>query len=204
MILIVGSEGAQGKRYQSILKYLGHRFCCLDKTVSPPPNTVLKEITGIIIATPTDTHLNLVRFYMSLKKPFLVEKPLSKDIDALSCLLKDGLSTNLKLSMVAQYRHLLTQFTIGNSHYDYFRHGNDGLAWDCLQIVGFARGKVELKEESPIWDCTINGEVLNIRDMDRAYVIEVEQWLHNKNQMEPGFVLEMHQKVREYQECGRL
>lgn len=193
MILILGSEGAQGKRYQSILRYLEEDFVCIDDKIDcDAAYRKLGLVTGIIIATPTDTHLELIKKYAYLGAPMLVEKPIWK-----GSLL--AVSHPELVSMVCQYRHLVDRNATGTSHYNYFRHGNDGLTWDCTQIIGLANGEVKLSEHSPVWQCTINGKALNIADMDRAYVLEVKEWLEGRG-VDFKEAMRIHEKVRLYAE----
>jgi hypothetical protein len=93
-----------------------------------------------------------------------------------------------------QYAELI-QAGDGPSHYNYFRHGNDGILWDCMQIIGLANGPVEIKEDSPIWDCVINGNRLNLSDMDGAYVSFIRSWLNGNLRQNFIEVVEIHRKV---------
>jgi len=83
---------------------------------------------------------------------------------------------------------------IGRSHYDYFRHGNDGLVWDCLQIIALARSAPLLRETSPMWSSMINGKALNIAHMDAAYMAYVQAWFKYPAQ-DMGEIIGIHEKV---------
>ena len=194
-ILIVGSEGAQGKRYRSILKYLRIPYYCKDIDVIPfePPTH-----EGIIIATPTDTHEEVIREHLRYKVPILIEKPIAKDVGVVEKLFKEAEKAGVQLSMVYQYRHLAQRKNTGPSVYNYFRHGNDGLIWDCLQIIGLAKGKVTLAEDSPVWHCQINGQFLRIEEMDLAYIKEVWDWQAKKTRQTTDEIISIHKKVQEF------
>jgi hypothetical protein len=137
------------------------------------------ESDRILIATPTDTHASLIKELLEFDRPILCEKPITKNIDELSELIESVKKLDGKLDMVCQYKHLLNSSQTGPSVYNYFRHGNDGLVWDCMQIVGLANGTVDLFETSPVWQCRINGQELNIKHMDQAYVSEILDWINN-------------------------
>lgn len=194
MILLVGSEGAQGKRYQAILRYLGQEYFGID-VKRPTPDYDTKTVTGVILATPTGHHIFDAFTYAKLGVPLLVEKPFSTDVAALKSLAPE--MAGVSVSMVMQYRHLLDQKSSGSSHYDYFRHGSDGLVWDCLQTIAFAKSDVRLAEASPVWDCAINGHKLNIADMDAAYVREIKDWLSGRHQSFSE-IIDIHEKVKAY------
>lgn len=198
--LIIGSEGSMGKRYQAILDHLGHSWMGLDEKdtniwdVFPPE--YYHEATSFIIATPTDTHAEIILDLLPYRKPILCEKPITKDADLLPHL-RDAIErSKTPFQMMLQYKYLLPKLARGESHYDYFRHGNDGLHWDCLQIIGLAKGEVTLREKSPVWDCVINGHRIHPGQMDQAYVTAVEAFLHGHPQ-DLGEIVDMHHKVLE-------
>lgn len=197
-VLIVGSEGSMGKRYQAILKHLGKEFHCRDigrNTI--PDKRISYDIDEIIIATPTDTHIEVIRHYLEYKKPILCEKPISKNMEQLKQIVKEIKEENISFQMMFQYKGLVPRLAIGKTYYDYFRHGNDGLAWDCLQIIGLAKDQITLREESPLWDCQINGHRLHLEFMDNAYVVAVESWLKGQPQ-DLGEILAVHEKTEAF------
>lgn len=204
MILILGSDGSMGKRYQAILNFLKKPFFCRDiKLVDAPqydvPFSKLKEIiSGIIIATPTETHADLIRDFLPFKKPILCEKPILKDLTELRSLFKEIESSKIRFHMMYQYKSLVPKYSEGESVYDYFRHGSDGLLWDCLQIIGLAKGKIKLRERSPIWECKINGHRIPFQFMDRAYIIAVESWINGHSQ-DLKELLTVHEKVARFE-----
>jgi hypothetical protein len=199
-IVIFGSNGSMGKRYQTILNYLNIHHVDID--VSTDMYQDYKKIDGIIIATPTDTHLEFIKIFSDLKVPILCEKPLStdfKEIEQIKALVDQGLN----LTMMNQYKLLDDPSSEGPSFYNYFRHGNDGLYWDCMQIIGLARGSIQIHESSPVWTCMLNGKALSLSDMDWAYVQYVQDWIQNPGQ-DFNEILLAHQKTISYwMENGR-
>jgi hypothetical protein len=102
-------------------------------------------------------------------------------------------------TMTMQYHELVKSYETGKvSKYDYFRSGPDGLVWDCLQIIGLSRGPIELSDISPIWSCDINGQKLNLSDMDRAYVRFMSKWIYGSLDQTMDEVRFMHEKVHQY------
>jgi len=195
VVCVIGGLGSMGMRYRAILKWLEvpHVFFDVlylqDRFLDVFCACV--EPTSFIVATPTDTHLSIYREIKDLGVPILMEKPFSKSISEVEEICNyDGF-----LSIVMQYQYLDSDHS-GESHYNYFRHGNDGLIWDCFQIIGLARGSVKLFETSPVWECSLNGRVLSLSDMDRAYVLTVKDFLNKKSNFSRQQVLDMHKKVK--------
>ena len=204
MIALIGSEGSMGQRYQAILNYLRQPYVALDKT-KPQNDQIIKkalQADRIIVATPTSTHVEYLKELLPSKKPILCEKPITKDFDELVDLHAFCARHGYSYNMVMQYKELdVPLHTIGRwSYYNYFRHGNDGLIWDCMQIIGLAQGPVWVKEESPIWECTINGKSLSLSDMDSAYVRMIRKWLTNTLDQSMDEILHVHKKVATYAE----
>lgn len=197
-VLLLGANGSMGTRYQSILKYLKIEPYCVDVHNSlREVEEAAKGSHAIIIATPTDTHAHLIRKLAPLKKPILCEKPITKNIQELKDLRKEIEELKTPFKMMFQYEVLHDPLRIGHTYYNYFRHGSDGLAWDCLQIIGLARGSIQLEETSPIWQCKINGKVLNFAHMDSAYIAAVQRWM-NYPFHDLGRLVAIHEKVVEY------
>lgn len=197
-VLIIGADGSMGKRYQAIMSYLGTKTLLADKNHSI---TKIKELAdqadGIIVATPTDTHVSIVREVLAFRKPILCEKPVSKNLLELKTLQAEIHFHRTPFRMVMQYEMLADPIRIGRSYYNYFRHGSDGLVWDCMQIVGLARTTVSLAETSPVWGCMINGKSLNLQHMDAAYVGYVQKWFRDPAQ-EASRIYEMHEKTDDH------
>lgn len=197
MLVLLGSEGSMGKRYQAILKSLNIEHTCFDK--DPDMNALNKACRHsryAIIATPTETHTQLIEYLVENRIPeILCEKPICKDIDELKKNYAKVMEYGSRLTMMFQYSLMANERTIGDTYYDYFRHGKDTLAWDCIQIIGLARGAVWLSNKSPTWRCLINGKPLGLNMMDKAYVKFVENWLNGKVNQDPRQIIAMHEKA---------
>lgn len=200
MIMIVGANGSMGGRYQAILKYLGKKFSCIDIDYKVDAfKKIADECEGVIIASPTPSHFFFLDLFSRRKIPVLCEKPLSTSRDHLE-VIKDIFvnERGLNLTMMMQYKMLDQHDSDGNTSYDYFRHGNDGLIWDCLQPIALARGQVEIRGASPIWNCTLNGKKLSLGDMDKAYVDFVYRWLMNPGD-DMDRLFDIHLKVMDWE-----
>jgi hypothetical protein len=202
MILVIGAKGSMGQRYQSILRYLGKEMALVDAEHN---RHYIKQVAtackGIIIASPTDTHAEYIRHLMDLRIPILCEKPVVKSVDELKALLAELKAARTPFRMMYQYQILAQTDRLGRTHYNYFRHGNDGLAWDCIQILGLARGECHLAEDSPVWRCMINGKALSSAHMDAAYIAYVQKWLQYPNQ-NPDEILQAHERASQAAENG--
>lgn len=197
-ILIVGAQGSMGKRYQCILNYLEKPFECVDQYDELRDiKKIAQRSSGIIIATPTDTHVKYIREFLPYQKPILCEKPITKDISELKALQDEITESKTPFRMMFQYEILADTNRLGASRYNYFRHGNDGLVWDCLQIIGLARGEIKLAETSPVWSCGINGKTLNLAHMDAAYIAYVQRWFFKPDDSLLK-ILQVHEKTAEY------
>lgn len=196
MIILIGCDGSMGQRYRAILRYLGKDFLGFDRETSR--DVILdtcKIADKVILATPTFTHHSFLTELLNYNIPILCEKPIVTRVNELNDIVNQARSLKSNLTMMMQYK-ILDDGKQGDSHYNYFRHGSDGLLWDCLQIIGLAREKVRLGQSSPVWDCVLNGKRLSLSDMDQAYVTYVERWLTNPGQdiEEIDFI---HKKVLE-------
>jgi hypothetical protein len=176
MILIIGNQGNMGRRYQIILNYLKVPSIGYDQDHKlSSARELIKTAGKIIIATPTDSHLSILKFIGDTRQgqevDVLCEKPIVKDRSEYTQLW-DAVSTrHINLFSVNQYQYLLGRGTgIGDTSWNYFKSGDDGLIWDCFQIIALAKGKLSLGNTSPVWRCTINGLCLNSTHMDDAYV----------------------------------
>lgn len=203
MTLIIGSEGSMGKRYQAILKYLNEPFSCLDMDNIEDGPDLIGNAKRVVIATPTNTHLNMISMVAAYGIPVLCEKPLTKSKDELLLIENIVKTNNLDLTMMMQYQELVTFRAGFQSWYNYFRHGNDGLYWDCLQIIAMHVGKpvdLSIQETSPIWKCMINGTKLQSSQMDQAYIDFTRKWLRGEIKQSTDYLIEVHEKVRKHEE----
>jgi len=205
MILIIGSEGSMGKRYQAILRHLKEEFVRCDKVDGTLPlvSARLLDYQGVIVCTPTDTHTSILNYLEAgeFNGRVLCEKPLTKSMPHLDYIL----NLKIDLTCMMQYSVLDDPNAQGPSHYNYFRHGNDGLVWDCFQVIALARGKVAISEDSPVWSCRLNGKKLFLSDMDDAYVKFVKGWLLGSIKQSSSLLRDWHYKVNHWKtndECN--
>ena len=197
-ILIIGNKGNMGRRYQLICEQAGHVVVGCDVDDAGKEFSSI-DYDGVIIATPTDTHAAYIKA-IGNKRPILCEKPITKSQDEL----KEILSIpGLRLRMINQYEYY-QNFGIprkGNcskrSKYDYFRHGNDGIPWDMINILGLSEHGCDLAETSVIWDVAINGKKLKIANMDNAYVWNITNWLMHFDSNMP-YIFHAHKKCWEF------
>ena len=193
MIMIIGANGSMGRRYQSILNYLGKTHYDVDIENENTIEEIGKKCSGFIIATPTNTHFTFLQRISFFMKPILCEKPLSKD----SYEFNEMLKTPLRMMMQYFVINPVPGVMEGLTAYDYYNSGKDGLVWDCCQIIGLSRGNCTISNKSPIWQCRLNGKELDFNWMDRAYIKYMELWFKEPYQ-NPGFLLDFHNKVAEF------
>jgi len=196
MTLIIGSEGSMGRRYQAILKWLGAPFQCYDTKIEPDYRAHPSYgFSNFIIASPTSSHLHWIERLDQYAKPILCEKPLSRSLDEVERIL----ACTSPISMMMQYKYLCADAPGGGSSYNYFRHGGDGMVWDCLQIIALAEGNIVLNENSPAWNCFINGKEIDLRKMDWAYIDAVKDFLSGKY-LQRSVMLDWHHKVKKFED----
>lgn len=190
-IFISGIKGNMGSRYARILQKLKVNVYGSDDNSSFMEQASFckrKGIDGIIIATPTATHLDAINIFGNFcNAPMLVEKPIAK---------AKIVSPRFHVTMVNQYDYLVREDSVGLSSYNYFKTGGDGLLWDCINIIGMARSSVKINNNSPIWRCMINGQRLHIQDMDRAYIHMLRDWVDDPIP-NPEYIMLAHAKVWE-------
>lgn len=177
-VFIYGYAGNMAARYCAILDALKHEHGGLDVRTGPGAvNFAEDEADAFIIATPTATHLDVIKRAAKFGKHILCEKPISKDMAALKAAMAECRTNKVSLQMVSQYDELAEPRSVGPTHYDYFKSGPDGLYWDCINIIWNASGAVTLSNKSPYWTCAINGKALSLAHMDWAYVEMIRRWL---------------------------
>lgn len=174
-VCVIGYSGNMGKRYTSILDHLNIKWRGYDHITGWP--TPSPEFSSYLIATPTNTHHDLIRHLIYCEKPIICEKPVSKNLSELEKLLYDCEKLGTKLQMVSQYDFLVNPTSSGPTIYDYYKHGTDGIYWDCINIIYHAKSSILIQEKSPVWTCIINGHQLSIADMDKAYIAMIKEWL---------------------------
>ena len=197
MILVIGAAGNMGQRYCKILKYLNEPFCAYDTSsygVNLGETVAKHKPTGFIVATPTETHCSVISYLMAYRKPILCEKPITKDKHELANLLKLAKKMKTNLQMVNQYAFMNPGTGKEPTRFSYFKHGGDGIAWDCINIIGMAKGSLAYNPNSPIWDCMINGIQQNHAQIDHSYIRMVRAWL-KKPTSNIAYIERAHNKV---------
>jgi hypothetical protein len=188
-IALIGANGNMGKRYASIMKHLDIPFVEYD--VDNWQSVVTRtDLHSIIITTPTDTHYNLISHFLCLDVPILCEKPVSMYIHEIDYLLK----IKAPVAVVNQYSFLPNGKKGKGSHYHYWNSGKDGLAWDCISIIGLSDEPPQLSNTSPVWQCRINGVDYKSDSMDQAYIDMISSW-HKKPKPNMEYVKKSHQRV---------
>ncbi len=176
-IHILGVNGNMGRRYASILKYLDIGVTGHDAETYDIHQ--MQDADGFIIATPTEDHLRHCQWLFQFHKPILCEKPLTKSMADLDKFEDQNRPNLCLLSVVNQYVHLIDRDGSGETYYEYFNSGKDGLFWDCINIIGLSKTKPKISNVSPYWSCKINGVKLNLSQLDGSYVKMVESWVKN-------------------------
>jgi hypothetical protein len=195
-VVVVGALGNMGRRYCAILKYLDVPYYAIDvkKLYFDPIDW--NKVYGIIMATPTATHLYDIASYVSYGKPILCEKPITKNLDLLSEFIMDH--PEMELRMINQYEYLIDpankKYSEDLSYYSYYNSGNDGDSWDCINIIGMSNMPVTINKDSPVWNCCINGHVLDRAKVDWSYVENIKDWLcgHTSNL---SYIVKAHRKA---------
>ncbi len=180
-ILVLGSSGNMGRRYALILKEIGCEVLLADQDVTLTNRAYLCDVAdGIVVATPTDTHFTILKSLIEFKKPVLCEKPICKDPKELEQILSWYGSAGIPLDMVNQYAYMEASIKHGehDTLYNFYNTGKDGLAWDCINIIGLdTTSRISLDNNSPYWRCKINGFQLSIEYVQYAYRDVLLRWM---------------------------
>jgi hypothetical protein len=198
-LFIVGIEGNMGRRYQAVARYLGIDCSGCDiaslRSERIPPKDAL-----ILICTPTEHHLrDCFSHLASGEHDVLCEKPIVKTRDDLEKL--KGINLD-RLFMVNNYCYTEESGIYpypGITSYNYYMSGKDGLIWDCIQLFGLAKSRIELQNTSPIWTCIINGVSIERNSIDKSYIEMITDFFHRKEHLWSGQkIIEIHEKVLKY------
>src|SRR5687767_13647152 len=102
-VLVIGASGSMGKRYQAILSSLQIDYVPMDKMHLPYAiDHQAAKSEGIIIATPTETHVDFIKHLSQFKVPILCEKPIVKNLEALTDLMDFVRQEKTNLTMMLQ------------------------------------------------------------------------------------------------------
>ena len=204
-VIVVGYRGNMGKRYTKILDHLDYPWFGIedmgthyDRQRDEYVSTLdTNPYHSVIICTPTHTHMKLIRRYKTLNLPILCEKPISFDPDDV----QDLINNKVNISMVNQYKSLSGKG--GATYYNFYNSGGDGVEWDCINIIGLAgQEKAYISNDSLVWECCINGNKLELNDVNKAYVEMIRDWLENQ-EPDYNYLMEAHKRSKEgYYEKG--
>ena len=198
-VLVVGYLGNMGRRYCSILNYLGIPWQGIEKHNSK--YKIDSDVGGILIATPTDSHFENIVRYSVYNIPIICEKPITKSEDELETLGKLGIN----LTVINQYNFMGVTEDPDDTCANYYNTGSDGIIWDCINIIGLSKGVCKLQNNSPIWFVTINGKPLNRSHIDFSYVDCLKSWIDSPNG-DFEYIYYSHKKVMDYEKsccCNR-
>lgn len=195
-VYVLGHGGNMGHRYKTILDFYKHDVAGYDKRTGPMGSFGISEADRIIIATPTASHVKDLMETIPHKIPILCEKPICKDRQGLNEAITFAETHGTRVEMVSQYDYMpFSRERKEETLYDYFKHGGDGIHWDCINVIYHANGEVILKENSPWWQCRINGDPLSLGDVDHAYMRMIDLWLKDpKDGLDR--IWRSHEKVR--------
>lgn len=198
-IIVVGYRGNMGQRYTAILDYLKHPWFGIeamgvhyDKQMDQPVSGLhAMEYHSVIICTPTHTHMDMIKKYRNLNLPILCEKPVSFELEDIEYLKNN----NINIAMVNQYDGLGGNG--GATYYNFYNSGKDGIEWDCINIIGQAsQEKAFISNESPVWECCINGKKLELNDVNQGYVDMLGSWI-KKPEANIDYIVKSHKRVLE-------
>jgi hypothetical protein len=180
-ILLVGADGAMGKRYHGIMNYLKADHVCFD--IHDDWDTV-HHVKKAIVATPIATHIEICEMLLRLGvQHILCEKPISKSFEAVKDLrtLQNGGPS--KIYMVNNWAFLLRTEPLAKQSnwidWNYYNSGADG-DFDLIQPIYLADGYPLIQRTSPIYHLIINKTKLSQIDFDRSYVRMIQAFLDDQ------------------------
>ena len=180
-VLLIGGLGSIGRRYQAILRAFDVEFEIYDVHNQFTPLRKL-SFDKALVCTPTESHYSYCMELIHMGKPFLCEKPLSRDLYECTQIRDEAQKTGVVGNIVCNYKFLLEKLEgyhkQGQYHftYDYFNTGKEGTFWDCCQLV-YLDPKCTIKISSPVWLLSINTGFVNYQDLELSYVFMIQQWL---------------------------
>jgi len=183
-VLVVGGLGSIGRRYCAILRYLGIEYEVLDiQKMRIDGSALLTDnifdlndcvFDKAIIATTTDTHFRYCKRLIEIGKPFLCEKPLSKNLEECKELVE--LDQQKLGFIVNNYRHCLP-IPSKRISYNYFNTGSDEALWDACQLI-YLDPNAEIMTSSPIWELSCNlGTEISYRSLENSYVEMIQNFI---------------------------
>lgn len=188
-MLIVGAAGSMGKRYRAILNSLNVPFKSFDlveyprmwenETIIPAVDWFhVKHCQRAIVCTPSRTHSISVDELQELGiKKLLIEKPMFDHETDYQWARKQ----TADLRMVCNYKFI--DGTEGPTMYNYYDAGREEPWMNYFQIIGMARGELQIHDRSPVWQCTMNGRILSLLDVQNSYVTMIRKWIKDPSEL---------------------
>lgn len=183
-IAVIGSEGSMGRRYSRLLPLMGVEPVKIDVALNDSPDLSAADVVGAIIATPTACHLEMVEKCCDLGIHFLCEKPVVTSSQGTEEAERMEREANVVGYVVSNWAY--TRDKSGDtvwekkSHsvtYNNVRHGQDGLFWDCCQLIYLARDhSPTLLETAPFLDAEIDGQRIDVDDIELSYALMLRDW----------------------------
>ena len=155
-VAIIGAHGNMGRRYSAIVRYLGHEVLEHDPLAGTSCDLLTADYQAAIIASPIDTHVYYCLQLACYGKPFLCEKPISKDVAQVRRVAEICYRKGTPGYMVNNWAYALDcddppkPKTIGRIHIDCYNTGDDG-AWDLIQPLWLvsAPDRLTVRHKSP-------------------------------------------------------
>ena len=179
-ILIIGSSGNMGQRYSACLRLLGHSIIPYDIGTREPILSLMEQCDKALVCTPTYQHYNDVMMLINNGVDFLCEKPIYKDVETIEKILAKAKDREVTGHMVCNWKYVFDKpLEPGTCKIDYncYNTGKDGTAWDCIQLIYLAKGKPDIKTDSPVFSCSINDKSVNRQMIDYSYLNMMKRWL---------------------------
>lgn len=188
-VLVAGGLGAIGRRYAAILENIGVDVRINDTSAYNKKTNVGRDIRWsdkVLIATPTNTHMDWIKLCHAESKPFLVEKPVcrTKQLSHLRGLINNGVWGNVvcnyKFALQATAREDYTPIS-----YDYYNIGNENkikgaIYYSCCQLI-YINPDIKLNTKSPIWNLEIEWrgkrKWMDYRTLEMSYFEMLHDWL---------------------------
>src|SRR5580765_2002118 len=176
-VLVCGGLGSIGSRYAAILKYLDHEPVIFDTKIN---SEMPEDWERAIIATPSYSHYDVCKKMIDIGKPFLCEKPLSKDVKQCEELV--SLDKKQIGFVVNNYKFITRKFPKPRIKYNFYKTGHDGLEWDCSQLI-YIDPECQLKTISPIWSFTIGLDSIFYSELENSYLKMIRSFLEGHTEL---------------------
>jgi len=153
-------------------------------------------VDRVVLATPTSTHYRYIKFFAAKNIPILCEKPACTASNEILQLQK---TVKVDFRVVCNWSYVLPDRLLPEKNEIIYRNqtsGNDGLAWDCIQLIYLSDDyKCDLGVGVP-WDITINGVTITPKMIEDSYTKMMADWLRH-----PERLWSMEDAVRQIIKC---